>query len=181
MHGKRPYMERASVIHPGWLPEASPSLTTLSPTIRSLSPHYDADSDQILGWVQPTYGAAQWQLPPVPHPPPANDRTLRAALFGRALCEGGVLKALKPLAPDLLTRARAVSEEIVVDRAALALRSALEREGIFSRAALATKWKAEPRFLLRELAALLQPAQRQTLIDAWPRMQLQAEKPACES
>jgi len=64
----------------------------------------------------------------------------------------------------------------VVDRAVLALRALLERESIFSRAALSRRWKAEPRFLLRELAALLPPTERQTLLDAWPKMHLQADK-----
>jgi hypothetical protein len=169
-------MERATALDPSWLSEASPGLTTLSPPLRSLSPLYDAHSDKTFGWVKPTYGAARWQLPPVPRPAPTSDPAFRAALFGRALCEGSVLKALKPLAPELMPRARSMSDEAVVDRAALALRSALQRNAIFSRAALASRWRVEPRFLLLEIAALLQPGQRQALLDAWPKMQLQAEK-----
>jgi hypothetical protein len=126
--------------------------------------------------VKPTYGAARWQLPPVPQLAPTADHVLRAALFGRALCEGSVLKALKPLAPELMQRARSMSDEAVVDRAALALRAALQHAAVFSRAALVSRWRVEPRFLLRELAALLQPGQRQALLDAWPKMQLQADK-----
>lgn len=124
----------------------------------------------------PTYGAAGWQLPPVARPPPAADTAMRAALFGRALCAGHVLRALKPLAEPLTPRARAMSDAAVVDRAALALRSRLEGGGVLSRSALCGRLRSEPRFLLREIAALLPPERRQALLDAWPKLLLQAER-----
>lgn len=173
---KRPYMERASALDPAWLPDASPSLAKLGPPIRSLAPLYEKATDRTLCWLQPTYAAAGWQLPPVPRPPPIADTKLRASLFGRALCEGNVLKAVRPLAPDLAVRARGLTNDDSVDRAVLALRFCLESGCVFSRASLAARWREEPRFLLRELAALLPPAQRQRLLDAWPKMLLQAER-----
>ena len=87
---KRPYLARAGLVEPGWLPEAAPSLTTLSPPLREMPPRYDKAADAALCWQQPTYGAAQWVLPPVPRPPPAADAELCAALFLRALCDGQV-------------------------------------------------------------------------------------------
>ena len=106
---KRPYMSRASLIDPGWLPAASPALTSLSPPKLELAPRYDGAADSTQWWVEPTYGAARWVLPVVPRPVPADaGANARAALFARALCDGAVLRALRPFADELGGRARSL-------------------------------------------------------------------------
>ncbi|KAL3916860.1 MAG: hypothetical protein SGPRY_006640 [Prymnesium sp.] len=87
-HAKRPYMLCATAIEPGWLPDASPALTSLGPIHKELAPRYDRHSDQPLGWVTPTYGSARWVLPVVAKPPSSSEQHLRGAMFARVLCEG---------------------------------------------------------------------------------------------
>ena len=58
----------------------------------------------------------------------------------------------------------------------LALRSVLARRGIRSCATLAAAWQAEPKALLRELAALLPEAGRVALIELWPKLLVLAER-----
>ena len=174
---KRPYLARATLIEPGWLPEAAPSLTTLSPPLREMPPRYDRAADAALCWQQPTYGAAQWVLPPVPRPPPAADAELCAALFLRALCDGQVFKALHPLASHLEPRLRSLGTVAGgTERAALAARALLVTRRVCTGAALAAAWQEEPRFLLRELGALLPAEPRRALLELWPSMLVQAER-----
>ena len=174
---KRPYLARAGLIEPGWLPEAAPSLTTLSPPLREMPPRYDKAADAALCWQQPTYGAAQWVLPPVPRPPPAADAELCAALFLRALCDGQVFKALRPLAAQLEPRLRSLGSIAGgAERAALAARALLVTRRVWTGAALAAAWQEEPRFLLRELGALLPAEPRRALLELWPSMLVQAER-----
>ena len=174
---KRPYLARAGLVEPGWLPEAAPSLTTLSPPLREMPPRYDKAADAALCWQQPTYGAAQWVLPPVPRPPPAADAELCAALFLRALCDGQVFKALRPLAAHLEPRLRSLGSIAGgAERAALAARALLVTRRVWTGAALAAAWQEEPRFLLRELGALLPAEPRRALLELWPSMLVQAER-----
>ena len=61
---------------------------------------------------------------------------------------------------------------------AIKLRSALTRRAVESRASLVAAWAAEPRALLREMAALLDEAKRAQLVELWPRMLVLAEDAA---
>ena len=175
-HAKRPYMAVATAIDPAWLPEASPALTTLGAPRRDLAPRYERASDTPLCWVTPTYGSAEWTLPPVARPPPADDPEFRAALFARLLCEAHVLPALAPLASILDPRSRSLTDAALTDRAALALRAALCERDVFSLAPLAAIWESEPRFLVREMAALLPQSSRPQLLELWPKLLVQAER-----
>jgi hypothetical protein len=175
--GKRPQLARATVIDPAWLIEAcAPALTRLSPPRLELAPRYDAAKDVTLAWYTPTYGKAGWTLPVVPRPPPRSPGWLPSALFGRALCAGHVLKPLAALAPEFETRLRSLTLKTTTDRAVLALRAALEAQQIESCQALARAWSMEPKFLLRELAALLSEAKRPLLVELWPRLLVGAER-----
>ena len=119
-------------------------------------------------------------LPVVPRPVvSANSPAwLTPALFGRALCSGQVLAALKPVAADLEARARQMTSETLRDGAVLALRTALAQHRIQSCADLAKAWKANPRVLLREMAALLSEAKRLHLVEIWPLVLVQADQAA---
>ena len=176
--GKRPSLRRATAIDPGWLAESAASLTILSQPQLELAPRYDPAADEALAWCVPTYGKAAWTLPVVARPPPRQPAYLPCALFGRALCSGQVLRPLKALADELEPRARQLTAESATDRAVLTLRSALSRRDVHSRASLAEAWQAEPRFLLRELAALLPEASRVVLIELWPKLLALAERKA---
>ena len=113
-------------------------------------------------------------------PPPRDE--LRVPLFARALCEGQVLHGLRPLAAaGLEARMRSAGTALAVDRAAVALQSRLTSAGVWSLRALSEQWVREPRFLLRELAALLPSAQRALLIEAWPALLLEAERKSSKS
>ena len=175
-HGKRPRFARASAIDPAWLVEITPALIRLSPPILEPMPRYDAAADATLCWQTPTYGHAGWTLPVVPRPPPRTPAWLPAALFGRALCAGLVFKGLRVLATALEPRARMLTSTGATDKAALALRDALVRQRIESRSALVRVWAAQPRALLREIAALLEESRRPQLVELWPRMLVLAEQ-----
>ena len=177
---KRPYLGRPTLIDPSWLPDAAPPLTRLSPPLQDMPPRYDAATDAAQCFVRPTYGAARWLLPPVPRAPPASTAdlpSLRASLFARALCDGQVLKGLRPFAELFSVRLRALASATPdADRAAAALRNLLAARSVVSRRSLAAAWGSEPRFLLRELSALLPPQKRQALLAAWPKLLVQAER-----
>ena len=174
--GKRPHLARATAIEPAWLLDAAPSLTRLAPPSLALPPRYDAAADAAQCWCTSTYGPAEWTLPAVPRPPPESPAWMGAAAFGRALCAGLVFRALRPLAPALDPRARALTDESATSRALLALRAALAARAIVSRRGLAAAWRTEPRFLLRELAALLDDGRgRAQLVELWPRLLVRAE------
>ena len=99
-----------------------------------------------------------------------------AALLGRALCGGQVLKALKPLSADLEPRLRPLSDPAATDRKVMAFRAALHARHIVSCAALQEAWSSEPRFLMRELAALLDESRRAELVGLWPKLLVMAER-----
>ena len=54
--------------------------------------------------------------------------------------------------------------------------AALVARRVTSRAALVKAWDAEPRYLLRELAALLSEQQRAALVQVWPKVLVLAER-----
>ena len=60
--------------------------------------------------------------------------------------------------------------------AALAARALLVTRRVWTGAALAAAWQEEPRFLLRELGALLPAEPRRALLELWPSMLVQAER-----
>ena len=142
--------------------------------MRSLPPRYEPADDATLCWVTPTYGAAAWELPVVARAPPANDVALRAALFGRALCEGSVLRPLRD--SGLAARAAALTDAACADGGALALRGRLADRRVCGLGDLAAVWAAEPRWLLAELTRLLPPPRRAALAEAWPRLLPAAQK-----
>jgi hypothetical protein len=180
--GKRPYFSRATAVDPGWLCDASPALTSLSPPVLELSPRYDAGTDRALCWRTPTYGCVGWILPVVPRPPPPTAPAwLAAALFGRALGEGQVFRPLRPLAADFEPRLRCLTSPSSSDRAALSLRKLMAAHGLTSRAALAAAWASEPKLLLRELGALLPEPRRAALVELWPKLLVVAERKAGRS
>ena len=171
---RRPYLTRATAIEPSWLADASAALVRFSPPVRSLPPRYEPADDATLCWVTPTYGAAAWELPVVTRAPPANDVALRAALFGRALCEGSVLRPLRD--SGLAARAAALTDAACADGGALALRGRLADRRVCGLGDLAAVWAAEPRWLLAELTRLLPPPRRAALAEAWPRLLPAAQK-----
>lgn len=179
--GKRPHLCRATAIDPSWLVESAAPLVTLGPPELSLPPRYDAPTDAPLCWRIPTYlptnAPTSWTLPAVPRPPPFDGPSwLRPALFGRALCSGQVLPPLSRLAEEFEGRTKGLASEALIDRAALALRSALERRKVSSRASLLAVWASEPTWLQRELAALLDGPRRATLVEMWPALLESAEE-----
>ena len=175
---KRPLLLSATAVEPGWLVEAAGSLTGLGEPLLSMAPRYEAATDRTLCWRAPSYrgAAVTWSLPAVPRPPPPAPPWLAAALFGRALCAGAVLKPLRALAEVLEPRARLLTDASSTDRSVLGLRAALASAGLTSQAALAAAWAREPRLLLRPLAAMLDEPRRPHLVELWPRLLVVAER-----
>ena len=162
---RRPYLTRATAIEPSWLADASAALVRFSPPVRSLPPRYEPVDDATLCWVTPTYGAAAWSSRGA-RAPPANDVALRAALFGRALCEGSVLR---PLRDSGSRRAPPRSPTPRAPTAALGAARPPRRPPRLRARRLAAVWTAEPRWLLAELTRLLPPPRRAALAEVWPR------------
>ena len=115
----------------------------------------------------------------MPRPPPASAPPwLASALFGRSLCGGQVLKALRPLAADFEPRARLLTDAATSDRAVMALRELMSRRRIEGRRSLASAWEDEPTLLLRELSRILPEPRRATLVELWPKLLVLAERAA---
>ena len=53
-------------------------------------------------------------------------------------------------------------------------------KGVSSCADLVAAWEAEPRYLLRELAALLPESRRPVLVQLWPKVLVLAERHAAK-
>ena len=82
---------------------------------------------------------------------------------------------------SLASAMNALTEASTTDRAALALRAALTngvggRRAITCLGTLVEVWATQPRFLLRELAALLDESRRPSLLELWPKVLLLAER-----
>ncbi|KAL3916861.1 MAG: hypothetical protein SGPRY_006641 [Prymnesium sp.] len=87
-----------------------------------------------------------------------------------------VFSALSPLSPHLEPRARFLTDSATTDRAVLALRQAICSKGVCTAAQLRSTWVEEPRYLLREIAALAPPSARALVLQMWPELLVQADQ-----
>lgn len=170
---KRPYMAGLTAIEPQWLPAVAPALCTFSAPLPDPPPFYQPAADAVMAWRDVTFGRHDWALPRAParHP----DATERCAVFGAALLEGRVLPSLAglkhalALPPSMLARS-----DTRVHKRADELLAALRAAQVDSRASLAAKWRASPRWLHHELAQWLQKGAAPALLQLWPQLVAEA-------
>lgn len=166
---KRPYMAGVTAIEPRWLAAVAGPLCRFSPPLTEPPPFYSASSDAVLAWYDVTFGKHDWVLPR--HAGRHPDPTERAAVFATALLDGRVLPTASELRSAMAAPpSMAARPDMRVHRRVAELIDALVRRGVDCKAALASVWQKEPRYLAAEWRSWVQKGAEGLLDDAWQRL-----------
>ncbi|CAN6468635.1 unnamed protein product [Victoria cruziana] len=167
----RPYMHGITSIKSEWLVKHARPLCSFSEPLSDPKPYYEPVSDQVMCWVNTTFGPHLWQLPL--HSCLCENKKLRVSVFACALLEGKVLPCLKSTKKCL----SAAPSSILIPEAAGQRRvgNLLDKlqngsRSIDTRATLREKWKVDSSFLYSEIADWFQKKYHDLFEQVWAEM-----------
>ena len=167
---KRPYLAGATAVEGSWLVDDAPALSYLSSALEEPAPRYVAARDSVVAFHQPHFGRHRWELPLWPNPL-AVDHPSACGAFAAALLAGAVATPMGDVRerlagkPSVCARPEGRSQKRVVE-----LVASLQRRGVASKAALATQWRKDPRYLLPEMLGWMKSGQGYALEKLWPKI-----------
>ena len=191
--GDATYMTSVTPINPAWIPALLRDCPLLqwSAFLQSPSPFYDPADDCVMCYVIPKFGVHGWELPPVKRPltdcveggddgavvdsAPIGFRKTDEAYrwFARCLLEGTVLPELAAGGAaavwrcDKLKDAPSALTQMKPTARGSALLRALVARSVLTRAALLRAVKADPTYLVNELADFLPAECRKAWRTKW--------------
>ncbi|KAF3793817.1 ATP-dependent RNA helicase [Nymphaea thermarum] len=167
----RPYMHGITSIKSEWLVKHAKPLCSFSEPLSDPKPYYEPVSDQVMCWVNTTFGPHLWQLPL--HSCPCENQKLRISVFACALLEGKVLPCLKSThkclsaAPSSILIPEAAGQKRVGN-----LLDKLKNGSRFidTRAMLRESWKKDSNLLYYEIADWFQEKYHNLFEQVWVQM-----------
>ncbi|ERM99068.1 hypothetical protein AMTR_s00101p00092980 [Amborella trichopoda] len=172
----RPFMHGITSVRPAWLIAYASSLCTFSAPLSDPKPFYEPFSDQILCWVNSSFGPYLWELPL--HNLPVKSKRLRVSVFACSLLGGKVLPCLKDVQkflaanPESLLKPEAQGQRRVGE---LLNRLVSGSRVVDSRAALKETWRENPLALHEEIVCWFQEGFRFQFGELWEQMQREVE------
>jgi ATP-dependent RNA helicase DHX37/DHR1 len=165
---ERIWMQGITIVNEKWLAKIGPvGMVNQGSLLSDPEPKYDAHSDQVMGYIKPTYGPKCWELPL--RQIPLTDSEKKCWYFAKALLEGrvfGEASLFKLLQPYLRWKPNVITKSMS-NKAVRSLVSALIVKKIDSKASLLATWSSNPRWLLSEYASWVPDACQPLVQKAW--------------
>ncbi|KAJ4727732.1 ATP-dependent RNA helicase [Melia azedarach] len=170
LYTKRPYMHGATRVKADWLVEYARPLCSFSESFEGSKYFYDCHKDQVLCWVNPIFGAHQWELP-LHCLPVSREDEHRVAVFACALLEGQVLPCLRHVQKFMAAHPNTILKlEQSGNRRVGKLLNKLKARSIDSCALLKKAWEENPRALHSEILEWFQKSFHDRFEELWSKM-----------